>query len=271
VLISFLLAWHFSNVDTALSWMFTCLAGTFFTMALMHGTFAVRSAMAVPTEFALVPNEAHRWWHFALPWTIIALCTDYFFDLDLVFLSFIIDHGSIAIFGIVTRIFMLISFGVSAAYSISLPEFFSVDAQKDPVRFLKLIGASNRNAFILAILFYVCILIVGPFFLKIFGPGFARGFWPLTLICLGLVIRTGFGPAALVMSIHNRPYAALPPVAFGIVTLLAVNLWLVPSYGLNGAAIAALLAILAWSAALWITCFRLTGLDVSILHNLRKT
>jgi len=53
-------------------------------------------------------------------------------------------------------------------------------------------------------------------------------------------------------------------VAVGLMTLVAGNIVLVPSFGLMGAAGAALLSITVWSAALWYTALKIAGVDVSI-------
>jgi O-antigen/teichoic acid export membrane protein len=79
-----------------------------------------------------------------------------------------------------------------------------------------------------------------------------------------LVIRSVFGPAPVVLSVHNRPYASLPAVGASMATLVVANFALVPHFGLVGAAVAALIAMTVWSAAMWLTTLRVAGVDVSI-------
>jgi O-antigen/teichoic acid export membrane protein len=55
----------------------------------------------------------------------------------------------------------------------------------------------------------------------------------------------------------------------GFVALTAGNALLVPAFGINGAAFAALLAMTAWSSALWLTARRSVQMDVSVLPRLR--
>ena len=77
-------------------------------------------------------------------------------------------------------------------------------------------------------------------------------------------MRSVFGPASVMLSLHNRPYTSLPAVAASMGTLVVANLALVPQFGLLGASVAALLAMTVWSAALWYTAVRVAGVDVSI-------
>jgi O-antigen/teichoic acid export membrane protein len=72
-----------------------------------------------------------------------------------------------------------------------------------------------------------------------------------------------------VLSIHDRPYATLPAIGLGMGVLIGANILLVPAHGLLGAAVAALSAQTFWSAALWLTARRITGIDVSILPRLK--
>ncbi|HEY0034786.1 MAG TPA: polysaccharide biosynthesis C-terminal domain-containing protein, partial [Devosia sp.] len=88
---------------------------------------------------------------------------------------------------------------------------------------------------------------------------------PLAVLCLGLVVRSVMGPASLVLSIHDRPYASLPSVALGMGTLLLANWLLVPPYGLMGSAVAALISITVWSVGQWWIALHNTKVDVSIL------
>jgi len=108
----------------------------------------------------------------------------------------------------------------------------------------------------------------GPFVLGLFGPGFAAGYPALLIVFGGLVVRALFGPASLVVSLRERPYANLPVAAAGLAVLGLGNLALVEPFGLTGAGIAALGAIAVWSAGWWAVARRITGMDVSILGRL---
>ncbi len=89
-------------------------------------------------------------------------------------------------------------------------------------------------------------------------------------MCLGLAIRAVMGPAALALSLHDRPYAGLPAVLLGLAILPVGNMLLVPAYGLMGASIAAVVSMTIWSVALWLTALSCTKVDVSIFPSMRR-
>jgi O-antigen/teichoic acid export membrane protein len=233
-------------------------------VAAVQFLMLLRSTRQIVLEPAPRSDEWRRWWHFAVPWIALVVAGDFFFDIDLLLLSGHLGREELAIFGVCTRVFSLVSFGVGAVYAVTMPDMFESEALKDRAGFHRKIGEANLVATGLALALLVIVLALSPLAFMMFGPEFQAGVIPLVILCVGLVIRSVFGPASVVLSVHNRPYASLPAVAASMVTLIAANLALVPPFGLMGAAIAALLAMTVWSAAMWLTTYRIAGVDVSI-------
>ena len=248
---------------TAMLW---AIAIGFVLVSLVQVTVALLSLKSVPDLTPAKRGEARRWWRFALPWVLISLATDFFFDIDLLLLSQHLSHEELAVFGVCTRIFSLVSFGVAAVYAVTLPDMFESEANADRAAFNRKIGEANLVASGLSLVLFAMMAIGAPFALMLFGPSFAVGAGPLAVLCLALVVRSMAGPASLVLSIHDRPYASLPCVALGVGTLVVGNYLLVPGLGLMGAALSAIIAITVWSVGLWWVALRTAKLDVSILQ-----
>ena len=263
---AFLATMGFAAPDQGLATMLWCVAIGFVAVSLVQVGIALSSLKGVPDTAVPRTGEARRWWRFALPWVLISLASDFFFDIDLLLLSSLLSREELAVFGVCTRIFALISFGVAAVYAVTLPDMFESEANHDRSAFNRKVGDANVVASGLSIVLFVLVLIGGPFALMLFGPSFAVGAGPLAVLTLALVVRSVMGPASLVLSIHDRPYASLPSVGLGVVTLVVGNSLLVPPFGLMGAALSALIAITVWSVGLWLIALRMTKLDVSILQ-----
>ncbi|WP_193335287.1 lipopolysaccharide biosynthesis protein [Devosia beringensis] len=256
----------FAAPSQGLATMLWSVAIGFVVVSLVQVGITVTSLRGVPDTAPLRAGEARRWWRFALPWVLISLATDFFFDIDLLLLSQSLSREELAVFGVCTRIFALISFGVAAVYAVTLPDMFESEAKDDRLAFNRKVGEANFVASGLSIVLFLLMLIGGPFALMLFGPSFAVGAAPLAVLTLSLVVRSVMGPASLVLSIHDRPYASLPSVALAVVTLVVGNSLLVPPLGLMGAALSALIAITVWSVGLWWIALRTAKLDVSILQ-----
>lgn len=246
------------------------LAIGFALIAAAQLFWLVRALRDVEDNAVLRPAEWKRWWRFALPWVMITLATDFFFDIDLLLLSNFLDRESLAVFGVSTRVFSLVAFGVSAVYAVTLPEMFERNAAADRAGFMRQVGEANLVAGGISVVLFILVTLSAPLLFLLFGPEFQAGAVPLAVLCLALCVRSLFGPAALVLSIHDRPYATLPAIGLGMGVLVGGNLLLVPPHGLLGASIAALAAQTVWSGALWLTARRIAGIDVSIGPKLRE-
>ena len=269
IVICFAFAAMAGDPEGKLAEMIWLLAIGFTVIAAAQFAWVVRAARQVPA-ISTHSGDARRWWRFALPWVLIALATDFFFDIDLLILSNILDRESLAVFGVCTRVFSLVAFGVSAVYAVTLPEMFERNAAADRAGFMKQIGEANLVASGISLALFALVVIAAPLLLMLFGPEFQAGVGPLAVLCLTLCVRSLFGPAALVLSIHDRPYATLPAIGLGMGVLIGGNILLAPTHGLMGAAVAALAAQTFWCAAMWLTAHRLAGIDVSIAPKLRE-
>jgi O-antigen/teichoic acid export membrane protein len=258
------------GAEAKLDEMIWLLAFGFAAIAAVQYWWVRRVARELPPGLVPSEREPRRWWRFALPWVIIALATDFFFDIDLLLLSELLDRETLAVFGVLTRVFSLVAFGVSAVYAVTMPDIFESNAASDRAAFMRQLGEANLAAAMISVLLFVVVLAGGPLLLTVFGPEFADGAVPLAVLCLALCVRSLFGPAAIVLSINDRPYATLPAIGLGMGVLVGANILLVPAHGLLGAAIAALAAQTFWSAAMWLTAKRIAGIDVSIVPKLRE-
>jgi O-antigen/teichoic acid export membrane protein len=217
----------------------------------------------------VAPGARRRWWRYALPWAIIMLTTDFYLDIDLFFVAPYLNHEDVAVFGLCARICSLIGFGVDMIYTVSMPYILDAGVRRNPIDFRQRIGDANLLAAALATVLTLAMLASGPFLALLFGARFATGNLPLAILALGLLARSVMGPAPLVLSFYDRPYASLPAAAIGIGALVCGNYVLVPMFGLNGAAGAALIGVTAWSVAQWATARRDLQVDVSVLPRLR--
>jgi len=246
---------------TALLWV---LAIGYLAVAIVQFVILLSSTRQIPLEASPRRDEWRRWWHFAVPWIALVVAGDFFFDIDLLLLSGHLGREELAIFGVCTRVFSLVSFGVGAVYDVTMPDMFESEALKDRAGFHRKIGDANLVATALAVLLLIGVLVLSPFAFMLFGSAFQAGVVPLVILCVGLVIRSMFGPASVMLSVYNRPYTSLPAVAASMATLFVANYLLVPHLGLLGAALAAIIAMTVWSGALWLTALKVAGVDVSI-------
>ena len=262
-----LIALQSTTQAETIPYLFKLLAIAFGSLALLYFLFALLAARQVPATPEPMQQERRNWWFYAAPWVLMALGSDFFFDIDLLLLTPYLSLADLAVFGIAARLVSLAAFGVNAIYAVSLPDLFNAQARDGDASFMQQIQRTNRIAVVMACLMLAGSVVVAPFVLAMLGKEFAMAATPFAILCLTPLIRAVFGPTALLLSMHEKPYAPLPPMMLGFTTLLLANLVLVPLWHINGAAISAVLATLVWSFSLWVVAKRETGLSVAIFSN----
>ena len=115
-----------------------------------------------------------------------------------------------------------------------------------------------------SLLMALVVLLLGKPMLILFGPEFTSGYPLLFLLVCGVVARAAVGPceSLLTMSGHQNICAAVFAVTLAL--NIALNVVLIPTFHLWGAALATALAMVFEAAALSFTVWRKLGITMAI-------
>lgn len=93
--------------------------------------------------------------------------------------------------------------------------------------------------------FYLTLAIFGPAVLALFGPEFRAGAQPLAVICVVMMFAVSAGGVQSMLLMGGRSRWQLVNKVCALAAAAALNLWLVPAWGLLG-------AVTAWSVAVMV-------------------
>ena len=162
IITALLIAWLALTTGDRFSLLIWMVAGAYLVAGIAQTAYTLyRVTREVPLEAAARRGESRRWWRFAVPWVIIILATDFFFDLDLIFLSGFMGKDELAVFGVCARIFMLVSFGVTAVYAVTLPDIFESGVRHGNAEFQKTVGDTGLVATGIAVVILAGLALAG--------------------------------------------------------------------------------------------------------------
>ncbi|MEL6750875.1 MAG: polysaccharide biosynthesis C-terminal domain-containing protein [Pseudomonadota bacterium] len=107
----------------------------------------------------------------------------------------------------------------------------------------------------------------GKFLLALFGPAFAEGYPLLCVLAVGIVIRSAVGPAESVLTMSGQQNVCALVYGVTLVMNIALNISLIPQYGLMGAAVATTIALAFEATALYAVTLRRLGLKMFIFSS----
>lgn len=108
------------------------------------------------------------------------------------------------------------------------------------------------------------VLALGEPILTLFGPGFDQGYPLLFLLVAGVVARAAVGPCESLLTMSGNQNVCAAVYAVTLALNIALNMVLIPLYGLWGAAIATAFAMVFEAVALSFTVWRRLGIVMAV-------
>lgn len=245
------------NAETA---MYALLAALWISGIIQTIALQRRLARVVPEG-----GRAYRWagWFRAsLPIFLI----DGFYVLltstDVLVLSLYVDSDQIGIYFAVTKTLALVSFIDFAVKAAAAHRFAEYNARGDEERLRVFVREAIHWTFWPSLAAIAGLLAIGKLMLMAFGSAYVEGYPLMYILAVGLLARASLGPVERLLNMldHQIPCAIAVGIAFFV--NLALNLALIPHWGLTGAATATTIAHLVEAVLLFATARRYLKIDI---------
>ena len=169
---------------------------------------------------------------------------------DILILGFFVEPALVALYFAATRINTLIALVQYAVGAACGQRFAGLAVSGDREALRAFIRKTVQWMFYPSIAVGLIIIAAGWPLLRMFGPQFVDAYPILPILVSGMIIRASVGGAEelLIMLGHER--TAFAAQLFCTITNVALNLALIPAFGIYGAAIGTTLALALYAAAL---------------------
>ncbi len=226
----------------------------------------------IDAEIPRGPRSYHfaSWFRSSLPLLIVYAGELVLQNADIIVLSAHVPSQEVGMYFAAAKTMALVLFVHYAVGSVVAKDFAALQARGDQAA----LAAYARDAVVWtfwpSVAAAVVILLLGKPLLWLFSPSFVEAYPVMLVLVAGFLFRAAVGPAEFVLSALGEQKACAMVASITAVADIALNLLLVPVFGLLGAA-AATATALALAAILYATVARQkTGLDISILQLLRR-
>ena len=152
-------------------------------------------------------------------------------------ISYYLSTEAVGIYGVVYRLVRVVSFALMSFATIVPPLISASYTLNDHSELRRLIGESSRWILTLAMPIILFLILEGKFILEYaYGEKFAAGYSVLLILCLGQLINAGSGLVGMVMQMTGGHKALMRITLFWGVVSILLNIMLVQSIGIEGAA-----------------------------------
>jgi O-antigen/teichoic acid export membrane protein len=177
--------------------------------------------------------------------------------------------SDVAVYAVASQTAAVLALILSAFDSAMMPTIGALWAQQEMGRLAGASKASSRWAFTLSFFVFVQLALFGGDILRLFGPTFENGAFCLAILAFGhLVGSAAVSSTGIVLMSGHSKIIMLNSIVIGVV-LIGSNIFLVPRFGIVGAACATSFCVAANSVLCVVEAKRVSGIIPYSLGHLK--
>lgn len=241
-------------------------------LAFIVGAYMLRRAR--PDGLIQNPTpeyQAKYWRRSILPLSMIAGANVINSQADIVMLGWMTSSEDVGIYRVVAASVLVINFGKLAIVSVVSPYFARMYAKSELQSLHALVTKSNQVVFLLSLPAFLVFLLSGEAMLGlVFGEEFTAGYIPLAILSLGYVFGTTIGSVSVLLNMTGHEKYTAMSVGISAVLNIALNLLLIPVWGIAGAATAMAVSMVISNSILWVIVVKQLGIKSGIFGSLSR-
>ncbi|MBO0130220.1 Wzx-type polysaccharide biosynthesis protein UppV [Agrobacterium burrii] len=258
ILLFMLVAIGLGAEKTATTAMLTALLATYVT-TLFHFAFLNRR---LNRNFRSVARRIHfsHWMRFAFPVFLIDGIGFLMTNSDVVIVGLYLPPDQVGIYFAAAKTIVLMQFVFFSVQAAAAPRLAALISANDRQELAGFASQAARWAFWPSLAVGCVVLLAGPFLLSLFGPGFVQGYQLMFFLFAGFLAKALIGPGETLLNMAGKQKlcVALYIIIFGC--NIALNMLLIPVYGLAGAAAAVAIAMCIEAVLLHVAIRRTLGI-----------
>ncbi len=190
-----------------------------------------------------VVNVTGDFWRYSAPRALTSVAQVIMQRFDIVLVAALAGAVEAAIYTAATRFVVVGQFGNNAISLAAQPKMAESLALENRSEARQIYQVSTAWLMILTWPLYLTMLLFGSVLLQVFGAGYSTGSDVLVLLALAMLFSTACGMVEMVLAMAGKTLWNMLNMIVALTVQLGVDIWLIPSHGVMGAAI-------GWSAAI---------------------
>jgi O-antigen/teichoic acid export membrane protein len=176
---------------------------------------------------------------------------------DVLLVGAIAGPRNAAVYAAISRLSVIGAYGLQGVGMVVAPRFSALVTAGDRARLEHLYQVATWWTLIVSAPLYMLLLVFAPMCAQIFGHGYRQGATALAVLAVAGLVNLGTGNVMVLLLMAGKSSWTLIDAAGSMVVNLALNILLIPHFGVTGAAI-------AWSVSI-------VGTNVVALFQLHRS
>jgi O-antigen/teichoic acid export membrane protein len=169
---------------------------------------------------------------------------------DKLMLGVMTTPEDVGIYHTAFKLSMFAAVALMSINSIAAPKFAEMFGKDDMEGLKKVVHQSTKMIFWTSVPLATIFFIFPEFFLGLFGEEFKIGVFAFIFLSCGRLISSFSGSVGNILQMTGNQNIYAKILLFGAILNVALNLILIPKYGINGAAIASMSSLIVWNLSM---------------------
>ena len=166
---------------------------------------------------------------------------------DKLMLGGFMSAADVGIYDVAFKLSLFVNIALTSISSITSPKFAEMYSLGDMKRLRKVVHQATKITFWSTVPIVLGFIVLSPFLLNVFGDEFKNGFYVLCILSSARLISALTGPAGNLLQMTGREVIFMKILFIGAIINIGLNYYLIPIYGIEGAAFASLISIVFWN------------------------
>ncbi len=185
---------------------------------------------------------------------------------DVILIGKLLDPHSVAVYFAVIRTSGLVAFVSFSVIALAVPKFAEIHSTGTREQLQKFVSNVILLMFWPSLLAAVAMAALGPYLLSLFGADFGAGYPAMLVVLTGLVLRASTAPVEYMLNMTGHHRDTMRVYAVAALANIVLNLLLIPSFGILGAAIGTYTAMLGGNVCLYRLVWKRLGVSAFVFR-----
>jgi O-antigen/teichoic acid export membrane protein len=169
---------------------------------------------------------------------------------DKLMLGGIMTPSDVGVYDVAFKLSMFVNIALTSVNSISSPKFAEAYALKDYIKLEKIVHQSTKLIFWSSIPLLLIFFMFSTTLLEFFGTEFIIGLNAFLLLCSARLVSVFTGPAGNLLQMTGKQMIFMKVLFFAALLNVVLNYFLIPKFGIGGAALASFSSIIFWNLSM---------------------
>lgn len=259
----------YTNTTSSITFMWINIAAslaTFLVMFIWIFKFIIKGSFS----YKIYLDNWKIWFKVSIPLLLVSGTHLLLNEMDALVLGILKGTENVGVYKAASKFSQLAMFGFAAVELVIAPIIAKLYADGKTSELQALLRNGVKAMLVLTIPVLIFVAVTGKFLLALYGEGFSIGLNSLLILLASQAINMSTGAVSYLMTMTNYQRQALLILLMSLVINGILNFLLIPSYGLEGAALATAITTILWNLGMMYYTRIKLKLDPSILNLFRR-